>query len=228
MKKLIIYPRTLLPQPGPFRAFTLIEVLAVIAVVGVLAVLSLAGVRSFRQKANNLVSLTQLRSIAAAATVYANDHRGFPPSTRFTVELVPYLDYSISDIPQPGGIQEKIVFWSPLDSRVPAWKAEGIFNNLRVSYASNNILLGLPTEPNGRGSICWFEAKYNLLSVQQPSKVFFFLDSTLYYCTPSSRNAVARHNGRVNVVFVDGHTESVPFSTPDDITKFYALKNWTP
>ncbi|MEO0055340.1 MAG: hypothetical protein RLZZ50_1287 [Verrucomicrobiota bacterium] len=61
------------------RAFTLIELLTVIAIIGILAAIVIPTVGSVRQTAQASVCLSNVRQIALAATIYANDNRGRLP-----------------------------------------------------------------------------------------------------------------------------------------------------
>jgi prepilin-type N-terminal cleavage/methylation domain-containing protein/prepilin-type processing-associated H-X9-DG protein len=83
------------------RAFTLIELLAVIAIIGVLAAIIIASVGAVRQSAKEAKSKSNLRQIALACHVYANENKDrFPPGYYYnagegeriwTAELLPYI-----------------------------------------------------------------------------------------------------------------------------------------
>lgn len=60
---------------APSRAFTLIELLTVIAIIGILAAIIIPTVGSVRQSAHASVCLSNVRQIALAATIYANDNK---------------------------------------------------------------------------------------------------------------------------------------------------------
>lgn len=76
------------------RAFTLIELLVVVAIIGILAAIVLTSLVSARQKAYMNKARLELKEIAEALELYANDHGGnYPPDTVRSVPpgLEPYL-----------------------------------------------------------------------------------------------------------------------------------------
>lgn len=63
----------------PRKAFTLIELLVVIAVIAVLIGLLLPALAKARLEAWKAISLSNIRQLAGASSVYQNDHRGYLP-----------------------------------------------------------------------------------------------------------------------------------------------------
>src|SRR5687768_17520188 len=63
-----------------YRAFTLIELLVVIAIIGILASLLLPAVARAKGAAHKIKCISQLRQLAFAQQMYADEHDGeFPP-----------------------------------------------------------------------------------------------------------------------------------------------------
>jgi LacI family transcriptional regulator len=67
------------------RAFTLIELLVVVAIIAILAALLSPALRNARESAKSLACVNNLRQLALAANLYANDHDDYFPDSRNTV-----------------------------------------------------------------------------------------------------------------------------------------------
>ncbi|MDR1279775.1 MAG: prepilin-type N-terminal cleavage/methylation domain-containing protein [Opitutaceae bacterium] len=61
-------------------AFTLVELLVVIAIIGILAAILIPVVGKVREQAASATTLGNLRQLALAARLYANDNKGFAPA----------------------------------------------------------------------------------------------------------------------------------------------------
>ncbi|MBE7157561.1 MAG: prepilin-type N-terminal cleavage/methylation domain-containing protein, partial [Rhodospirillales bacterium] len=198
-------------------AFTLAELLVVIAVVGVLAGLLFTALSKVQARGRATQCVANLRQWGVALNLYANDNdgnypkrgQGIQPITMLEVNQLTAPDVWINALPpyfgQPGFVDavhagrapkpgDHSVFVCP-DARP---SASGPYF---LPYAMNMYLS--PTirpDPHKRASI------------PEPSQLAFLADGPVAWSStvPSSQaySVPARHAGRANVCFVDGHVAS--------------------
>lgn len=89
--------KNLLPTKKQQGAFTLIELLVVIAIIAILASILFPVFAQARGNARRATSLSNLKQLALAFTMYTQDYdeslpnsRSFPPSARYPCQVVPY------------------------------------------------------------------------------------------------------------------------------------------
>ena len=193
-------------------AFTLVELLAALAVVGVLAALLLAVFSRVQTSGRSVQCVSNLRQWGVALTLYANDNngayprrgQGIQPITKIDVpedwfnSLPPYAGQgSFVDAvragrpPKPG---DRSIFVCPAAARS---KSGTYF----LPYAMNMYL-----SPTIR------PLPHNRVLIPNPMQLAFLADGPVAWSStvPSSQgySVPARHGGRANVCFVDGHVGS--------------------
>jgi hypothetical protein len=96
-------PLKLRRQRSRLVAFTLVELLVVIGIIALLAGILMPALNNSRRQANTLKCASQLRQVAAAALLYANDYRQVIPRDNFAgghffaSNLLPYLNGPVVD-----------------------------------------------------------------------------------------------------------------------------------
>jgi len=69
------------PHRSHFTGFSLVELLVVIVITAVLASMVATGFQTARLRANQSVSTTNLRQLAAANLLYVSDYQTYAPAT---------------------------------------------------------------------------------------------------------------------------------------------------
>ena len=199
------------------RAFTLVELLIVIGIVALLVGLLLPAMSGAREQAKATACLSNLRQLAIAAHVYANNNGGRYPVARWGADS---WDFSIvvGGKPAPG-----LLWRGQADMRIQQCPSfDGRANGLDpyTGYNYNTSYIG-----HGQGETV--EAPAKLVQVRQPSRTALFGDGEYYNgankfmrapfphagdLTTTTRAAGTqgyRHRARTtNVAFCDGHAES--------------------
>jgi prepilin-type N-terminal cleavage/methylation domain-containing protein/prepilin-type processing-associated H-X9-DG protein len=210
------------------RGFTLVELLVVIGIIAVLVSLLLPALNKARMHATTLACASNMRQLGLAETMYANDnHDNFTPprsssssvgdpwytTQSYYLTLNPYLTKSTKLAP--------VLFACP---NFKPYDAAG----QAIPYALNGRILGVwsntTTPPGYTGFTKW---QLRRTRVPYPSKVLLIGETNAVtdrmFCTvqalPAPPNVStsdgafaatrASHNGRTNVLFVDGHVDTL-------------------
>jgi prepilin-type N-terminal cleavage/methylation domain-containing protein/prepilin-type processing-associated H-X9-DG protein len=202
-------------SPRPFSharrqsggGFTLIELLTVIAIIAILAGILIPVVGSVRESARAAVCQSRLRQLHSAAMLYANDHQDLFPQDgtdqgTWSQRISSYLD--IADIIASNGSE----FF-----QCPSRTEDTVGWYWWQSHYGINYLLSGPWY----SSWLYGEGK-KVGHIELPSQVMLFQDNShrnraaMPWATqprPERVREMFVHNGRTNLVFVDGHVEAM-------------------
>ncbi|AHF90221.1 N-terminal cleavage protein [Opitutaceae bacterium TAV5] len=222
----------------PPAGFTLIELLTVIAIIGILAAIILPTVSRVRKTARKIQCANNMRQIATAMLLYANDHRGNLPvavdgSERWDSMLRTYL--GIVPVAGGGAASPSLIYKCPEDPRPlvvsesPAKWARS-YTLLRANDSENQWAQGIGVF----GSVGGVQYSRNLSELAFPSKSVMFTElftsssgaivdnyqyagafciSTGWHADTGDKvtgriNGGFYHGNSINFAFADGHIES--------------------
>jgi prepilin-type N-terminal cleavage/methylation domain-containing protein/prepilin-type processing-associated H-X9-DG protein len=194
----------------PVAGFTLVEMLVVIAIIAILIALTVPVVNSIQERGRTTACASNLRQIGTALLAFAGEHDGdFPvaggviphgqkdPMTgqaSWTEQIEPYMGTSTK------------VYVCPSSSRqIPQNAQYSYYMGCHAAYAQNGGFSAL-----------------HLVSIQTPATYILAGDSTFtgfsvndadkddYTQSPAfTTSPPPFHRGFVNVIYADGHSESV-------------------
>lgn len=193
------------------KAFTLVEVISAMAIALLLGILTLGAHQSVFETAMQAECTANLRQWGVALLLYAQDHDGRIPRRGQGVRpveildrpadwfnaLPPYLgELSYSELSQRGvapkaGVKSLFVCRLAKDMKKPHFLSYGM-----------NMYLSPWIRPD----------PHRIQEIPDPSRLAFLADGPGGWSStvPSSQeySVLARHDGRANVVFLDGHVGS--------------------
>jgi prepilin-type processing-associated H-X9-DG protein len=220
------------------------ELLVVITVMAILAALLLPAISRSKQKAQQIQCVGNLHQLGLALQLFVTDNRAYPSAYGGTNGDNPgiwesQLERGGFDISKPARSFLSAGVWHCPSARWPAhWSSNS--NAIPVSYAYNVYGLGhSPTNTLGLSGDYAPElssfAPVPESQVVSPSQMMAIGDSfngglflvrlPLDWLDRNGR-ATGRHQGRVNVVFCDGHVESPGLKFVFDDTSDAALARW--
>ena len=197
-------------------AFTLVELLVVIGVIAVLIGILLPAVIGARRAANQAACASNLRQWAVALNLYADQNQNWLPRRgqgKMPTQTISWYDDWFNELPavlgQPSYQTLVTGGQMPMPGSQSLWicpeltGTSNAFGNL-FGYAMNMALSVRNTVQPDR-----------ITRVGSGSTMVFLADGPAGYCStlpyvstaaaPAPFNPVARHKGRVNLAFLDGH-----------------------
>jgi len=224
------------------RAFTLVELLVVIGIVAVLAALLLPVVLSSKHKAQRVQCVGNLRQLGIGLQSFVADNHSYPSGISGTNSEIPgaWMEQL-----QRGGFDEakpKTNFLTEGVWRCPTAKVAAT-TSVPVCYGYNafgSLRIGNPT--NALGLLGRYASAQLLFQPIHESEVVvpsdmiaigdsvvvgavFLMRRELSYLDQDGR-ATARHQGKLNMVFCDGHVESPSLASLFVDTNSAALARW--
>lgn len=193
-------------------AFTLVELLTVIAIIGILVAITIPVVGKMRERARDSHCKSNLTQLITGYLLYTQDNRGKVPTdgagTVWCTQIAPYMN-------RPSGDEQHEMFRCPSVTPDPTalwWNSD---------YGAN--LHGAVRNPDFTAT-----APVMLNAINNPSQVIAFVDWMPRWrfarvfefgmVNGAQRNAVFRHNNKINAVFVDGHIGTLEWPIPTSHT----------
>jgi prepilin-type processing-associated H-X9-DG protein len=229
------------------RAFTLVELLVTIAIIFILAALLLPAISRSKQKAQQIQCVNNLHQLGLALQNFLTDNHAYPSGSAGTNSDIPGPWFS--QLEQGGfGISKTnkgflfLGVWRCPSDPEPLNKISynyNTFGDARVGNFTNALgLLGhyVPTRDNQGVDL---QAPIGESEVVSPSDMMvvgesffgeaFFMRRDLQSLDHNRYGnglASARHQGRINVLFCDGHVESPTLGFLFTDTNDAALVRW--
>lgn len=225
-------------QPGRTdnNAFTLIELLVVIAIISLLVSILLPSLQKAKGLARQVVCLNDLHQINLAFSLYHADYDGWYPCYRL---LVPPYDPAFlwfRCMEREGYFPDTNIFWCPA-SQEDTDKAlkydwalldHGYSLGLSFDYDDLPVEEAKPAQVaeigDPAGTIVVLDVRRQLTVPTDPMTACGKYVCYPWYWYPSSGEpgiAVARHDERCGVAWVDGHVDTVAQPDLDDESSLY-------
>ncbi len=222
--------------------FTLIELLVVIAIIAILAAILVPTVGKVREKANTTKCAANMRSVAAAGLLFANEHKGKLPRLMVSNAEFPNVIRGAAQIPVDQRIinNPNVYWWTDLlNHYIQSPEAfccpslsEPATQNVGGAW-SDRYALGIGINFSAVAPLAQGEWTRSI-NVPDPSQIVWLADSggdvtgawegrvdtpghgSCFFRgnNKAAQGVMPRHGGKTNAAFLDGHVELLD---PEDI-----------
>ncbi len=214
-------------HPHRHGAFTLLEILATVAILAVLAALAIPLAGSAIDSARKAQSLSNIRNIGMAVTMYSQDNNGLlvhaqdvPGSgDRFSNVLQNTLEGNSPGTPawvSASGVSD--AFRCPAyDNKGKKWKTGfGMYQYLFAYFKSGDYTQA--NQPNKYGSLRMLNFPYPSRTIIVGSAPDHVVDARRSTGFNLANSSPTRHGKTANYLFLDGHVQSL---TPEEALKIF-------
>lgn len=192
------------------RKFSLIELLVVIAIIGILASLLLPSLGKARKKAQSSVCQNKLKQISTASFMYAEDNDNFAP-----LNDANNSDYWSKRMSQGGYLPEITAensnengspYKCPNGAELDTYYTNNYSQNYRLGQIDSN---GTVYTPYSLASSHTSQTAFYMDAWNVKNNLFksYFSEAKIY--DSNKEKAIARHNSKANIVYLDGHTSTL-------------------
>lgn len=223
--------------------FTLLELLVVIAIIAVLAALLLPAISRSKRNAQQIQCVSNLRQLGLGIQNFLADNHAYPSSVSGTNSDNPGTCLTQLERGGVGGSKLKSNFWGEGVWRCPSarWGASWRPGRTPTCYGYNAFgVLPIGNRTNALGLLGRFVSSSELFApigeseVVNPSEMMAIGDSLrggVFFMRSDLKDVgmagfASRHQGKVNVVFCDGHVESPTLNSVFEDTSDAALALW--
>ena len=200
--------------PEARRAFTLIELLVVIAVIAILAGLLLPALSRAKQSARAIYCVNQMRQIALAIRLYADDHQEYFPRSQHSAFAQGTVPWGRAVAEYVGASQSswtnllRSIYQCPSDMRRKPWSyGQNVYFELDPEM---DDYVGSPKTWRRMPSVPYPSA--TILHAENESAADHIMPHFWITASNATDVAKARHRQQSNYSFVDGHIEAGEFS----------------